>query len=120
MKRKPDLSATALILPVLLIGLLLGAPGREVRGDLTEWIATRQTRRAVSRDWERLAAAGMAMPAETAGGRILVFTDYQCDACRRAHQLMKTIEGQERSSVAYFHIPLPYHASADGAARAAI
>jgi protein-disulfide isomerase len=51
---------------------------------------------------------------------LVVFSDYQCPACRRLHATLDSLpEGAEQFPVRYRHLPLSYHPHAQPAAFAA-
>lgn len=72
-------------------------------------------------DWRRYAEQGRRMGAGDAPVTVVVFSDFQCPACARFAEALAEVERRHpgRLSAVYRHFPLPNHAYAVPAARAA-
>lgn len=73
-------------------------------------------------DWEQYASAGQRIGPSSAAVQVVVFSDFQCPYCRAAEQDLQAIRKRHPNDVAivYRHRPLPFHAYAMPAARAAV
>jgi protein-disulfide isomerase len=71
--------------------------------------------------WQRYAGGGHRLGPETAAVTIIEFGDYECPFCREAEPHLAAIRSRYGDEVAlvYRHFPLPLHAAAFPAARAA-
>lgn len=71
--------------------------------------------------WQRYAGGGHRLGPETAAVTIIEFGDYECPFCREAEPHLAAIRSRYGDDVAlvYRHFPLPLHAAAFPAARAA-
>ncbi len=71
-------------------------------------------------DWRGYAAHGQRMGATRAPVTVVVFSDFQCPACRVLADHLRAIRAEhpERVVVVYRHYPLPNHPFAAAAARA--
>jgi protein-disulfide isomerase len=72
-------------------------------------------------DWRRLAADGLILGAKTAPVTIVEFGDFQCPACRRFHQSVKSVMNKRPGLVqlVFVHLPLKTHPFAFQAAMGA-
>lgn len=72
-------------------------------------------------DWQRYASSGHRLGPEKAAVTIIEFGDYECSFCREAEPHLAAIRSRFGDDVAlvYRHFPLPLHAAAFPAARAA-
>lgn len=72
-------------------------------------------------DWRKLLDDGIVLGDSTASTTIIEFTDFECPFCRRFHDAIKRVRAARGSSLRFVlvHFPLPQHAFALPAARAA-
>lgn len=72
-------------------------------------------------DWSELRAASIAVGDSTSGIALVVFTDFECPACRQLHKTIKTLQADYPRTIALrlVHFPLRMHRFALPAARAA-
>lgn len=70
--------------------------------------------------WRRYAASGHRMGPENAAVTIVVFSDFQCPACRVLAESLAEIRRRHpgRVAIVYRHFPLPIHPAAKAAAHA--
>lgn len=73
------------------------------------------------RDWEKYLETGRLVGEPTAVLKLVEFADFQCPACRALNRMVKQLskEYPGKIAVSYHYVPLPYHAMAYPAARAA-
>ena len=111
----------ALIIPIGAgLVLLLRPPGELVR-EVREWGDHVRIERSVRRHWDQLAAAPLNSDASHQTRTIVVFTDYECEACRSAHDTVKAFQNKHPDVVLIVrHLPTSSHLMAEQAARAAI
>lgn len=111
---------TLVNLGVLFVGIaVLAHPRGPMVTRVAEWRADRAVRAEVGRSWRQLARLEAADPS---GDRVLVmFTDFQCPACRSAEHRLPRLMSEHDFRVVYRHLPLRrIHPAAEGAARAVI
>ena len=122
MSRFLDRAVTALSVGLIVIGsLFLARPDSAVRAELDQWLTDRRIGRLIERDWDVLVASSARMKDDQSSVRVIEFFDYQCPYCKWSHgTLTAAVTDLPTIDIAYRHFPLPYHAAADGAARAAI
>jgi protein-disulfide isomerase len=72
-------------------------------------------------DWDQLLAAGVRMGPRDAALTIIVFSDFECPACRAFHETTAALRAKYPDAVAVVHVhhPLARHRLANAAARAA-
>jgi len=106
-------SAAVVLCAIVLTGLV-------VRRELFPASSSRVPDRVV-RDWRRYAAEGRRMGSADAPVTIVVFSDFQCPACRLLADELDSIRAKHPRdvSVVYRHFPLtPVHPRAEAAAQA--
>jgi protein-disulfide isomerase len=71
--------------------------------------------------WEAVMASGATIGDTVAKIRVVVFSDYECPACRKAHAVLSEVKSERRKGVSFLsvHFPLDNHRFARPAARAA-
>lgn len=90
---------------------------------LAEWREASVVRRELATAWPLLLATDSRPPqAPATNGRVIVvFSDYQCPACRNAEERLPTLMEKHDFAVVYRHLPLTgIHPMAEQGARAAI
>jgi protein-disulfide isomerase len=112
--RKNWLSAVPTVLMVccalIMTGLVLRRELRENAGGKPEKV----------RDWQSLSSSGNRMGPPKADATIVVFSDFQCPACKQFALMKDTIlKRYPNVAIVYRHFPLPNHPHAAMAARAA-
>ena len=72
-------------------------------------------------NWEQYVVSGRIIGKPDAPLKIVEFADFQCPACRALHILLSRLrkERPDDFAISYHYVPLPYHAQAYPAARAA-
>lgn len=109
-----------LVLLVLVLGLFLGPKGyvgRPVWGAVGRWHAHRQA----ATNWDTLTAGVGRLDRSSGRTSLLVFSDFECPACRSAWPLFHVfLDKHPEIGVGYVHLPIPGHVHARPAARAAI
>ncbi len=117
MKRFLDNAATALIVvcAVLVTGLVIrreifAEPLPNAENSLAETVS----------DWHSYALHGRLMGPANAPVHIVIFSDFQCPACRRLADELRTIRARSPNqvSITYRYYPLQQHPYAASAARA--
>lgn len=73
------------------------------------------------KDWEKLPGEGIVVGRAAAPVMVVEFSDLECPFCRKFHEVLLNMRRSFGDSVAYtfIHFPLPGHANAYPAARAA-
>jgi protein-disulfide isomerase len=100
---------------------ILFRAGGPARQGLGEWWRKVQEPARISRLWPRLTAEGGRLDPAGRGIHLVEFADFQCPYCQKNHaQLVGFMKRHPEIGVVYRHLPLPMHAAAPGAARAAI
>ena len=71
--------------------------------------------------WEDALAIGTRSGSATAPVQVIEFADFQCPACARFDATVQTVLEKHKNNVAFtvVHFPLPFHDSAEAAARTA-
>jgi len=73
-----------------------------VAGAWSDW----NDRRNIQRHWPALVAEGSMISGKRDAVVMVEFGDYQCPACRRAHESLTQLLGDQMDVVAYRHFPL--------------
>ena len=108
------------ILLILVVGLVLGpkgSVGRPLWGTVGRWQANREA----ATHWGELTDGVGRLDADTGRVTLLVFSDFECPACRSAWPAFHSfLQAHPEIGVGYIHMPIPGHSHARPAARAAI
>jgi protein-disulfide isomerase len=111
------------------IGIVVAAlvvflhPRGPIIARVSEWRAASVIRKELAMTWPQLISSDSRVPQTSdANGRVLVvFSDYQCPACRNAEERLPTLMAKHNFAVVYRHLPLTgIHPMAERGARAAI
>jgi hypothetical protein len=114
---------------VVNIGIVVGAlvvfmhPRGPIVPRVNEWRQTSAIREELATTWPELISSKSRVPeTSVADGRVLVvFSDYQCPACRSAEERLPDLMARHDFSVVYRHLPLTnIHSMAKQGALAAI
>lgn len=107
------------VLAVLLFVLV--RPGNPVGDILAERTREAALRTVITERWDDLTATGARLHAGSGRYLVVMFSDYQCPACRQAHFDVARITSETQIGIVLRHLPLTaIHAAAEGAARASI
>ena len=78
-------------------------------------------RRLVSVHWPRMERLPTRLDGAGGMATLVEFSDFECPYCMRQHAVLKrAMAASGELRIAFVHLPMPSHASAEGAARAAI
>ena len=105
---------------ILLAVVFLLLPNGPVITTIRSWKIEYDARQTVRAAWPQVSA--LAMPLESSlEFDVIEFVDYECPFCRRAHEQVRSMVGPNQNlSIGYVQFPLPIHANAEAASRAAI
>ncbi len=120
-RSRPDWTTRVIVVcAVMVTGLALSREVRAWRAPVTTRPGTRTEAPRVDQ-WQTLTAAGQRVGAPDAPIVIVEYADLECPVCRRFAETLTAIREQYRDTVAlvFVHYPLPRHAKAIPAARAA-
>lgn len=105
----------------MLLGMaVLIAPRGSIVGKYRAWKVDRQMLQQVRTTWNTLVAGAGRL--DDADGEVLIvtFSDYECSACRQAHDSVAAfLQAYPSAGIAYRHLPLSQHHMGLAAARAA-
>ena len=112
----------SIVLLLLLGGNLyaLAAKRSPVRRYLEGVRTHRATARALAANWSRIIHMSSRIDTLGVSASLVEFADYECPFCRRSAQALDTVFNNLGIGVVFLHVPLPFHANARPAARAAI
>jgi len=86
-----------------------------------EIVTQARVRQTLRTEWTSAIALGPRLDDRREAPDIVEFSDYQCPFCRKTDAILDSIIRGSHARIAYHHMPLTtIHASAEGAARAAI
>lgn len=109
------------VLAFALVLFVVLRQGGALRGFINEWQEARSLRRVLAATWPAMSARQARLDTGQAGVLLIEFSDYQCPYCKAVVGALDSLTTQRPEvGVVYVHFPLPAHASAAGAARAAI
>lgn len=113
--------SVALLVPIgATLAVLTRPPGALVQ-DAREWRALNRIERGARRHWPELVGPYVSDKQAASARAIVVFTDYECDACRTAHDTLQAFErSHPEIKIVVRHLPTSSHLMAEQAARAAI
>ncbi len=96
-------------------------PGAPARVRIDAWFRARATQKFLKKKWATLAASPDRVGAAGSDATAVVFLDFECPYCATQWPALDSALASHRdAAIAIRHFPLGFHASAEGAARAAI
>lgn len=121
MKAGELLSASTNLAVIAAVAFLFLRPDGPVSRGLASWRQDRKVTATLDQRWEEFTAGGARLDNTAAPVALVEFGDYQCPACRQAHdELAAYSRDAEPVGILYRHLPLSIHPAADGAARSAV
>jgi protein-disulfide isomerase len=109
-------------LVIVAVIIVLGHPRGPLVPQVREWWQNRETRALIAESWQELSAVGEGRAVQqNTGSVVVVFSDYECPACRQAELRLPELIKDSDIRIIYRHLPISQiHPAAEGAARAAI
>ncbi|MBW7933244.1 MAG: thioredoxin domain-containing protein [Gemmatimonadaceae bacterium] len=121
MKLASLLNTTVNVMTLGVVTFLLVRPSGPVGAFLSRYRDEAAVRRLVRQHWQRLERIPSRLDGAGGNATLVEFSDFECPYCMRQHAVLRRALATSRQlRIAFVHLPMPSHASAEGAARAAI
>lgn len=115
------LNTVANVTTLGVVAFLLVKPSGPIGAFIGRYREEAAARRLVSVHWPRMERLPTRIDGAGGTATVVEFSDFECPYCTKQHSVLKrAMAASGALRVAFVHLPMPSHASAEGAARAAI